>query len=75
MLWLADRTGELISNGAVVVLVRGFVSWLGGKLDPWPPGMQEEDRDRPWGSAALKPTLPALPSPNLSRVRPAVHAR
>ena len=75
MLWLADRIGVLMANGAVVVLVRGFVSWLGGKLDPWPSGVQEEDRDRPWASALLRPTLPALPSPHLSRVRPAVHTR
>jgi len=65
----------LLANGAVVVLVRGFVAWLGGKLDPWPPGVQEEDRDRPWGSGLVPPTAPALPKPDLSRVRPAVHAR
>jgi hypothetical protein len=75
MLWLADRIGVFMANGAVVVLVRGFVYWLGGKLDPWPYGVQEEDRDRPWGSRPLPPTLPTLPSPNLSRVQPAVHTR
>ena len=49
MLWLIDRAGIALSNGAVRVLVRGFVVWLGGRLDPWPPGVQEEDRDHPWG--------------------------
>ena len=75
MLWLVDRVGVLVANGAVVVLVRGFVSWGGGKPDPWPRGVQEEDRDQPWGSGPKSPTLPAPPSPTLSRVRPAVHAR
>lgn len=75
MLWLADRIGVVMASGAVVVLVRGFVCWVGGKLDPWPRGVQEEDRDRPWGSGRPPPTLPALPMPDLTRVRPAVHVR
>ena len=62
-------------EAVVVILVRGFVSWLDGRLDPWPRGVQEEDRDRPWGRALPPPTRQALQSPNLSRVRPAVHTR
>jgi hypothetical protein len=66
LLWLVDRAGVRLSDGAVVVLVRGFAAWLGGKTDPWPSGVQEEDRDRPWGSERL-----ALPT----RVHSAVHGR
>lgn len=75
MLWLAGRVGVMLADGAVVVLVRGFVAWLGGKFDPWPRGVQEEDRDRPWGRRLLPPTMPTLPRPQLNRVRPAVHTR
>jgi hypothetical protein len=57
MLFAIDRAGLALSDGAVRVLVRGFVAWLGGKLDPWPSGMQEEDRDQPWGRS-VSPSVP-----------------
>lgn len=67
MLWLIDRAGLFLSDGAVRVLVTGFVSWLGGKLDPWPRGIQEEDRDHPWGRGnPLQELMPTFP---LTRVK------
>ena len=77
MLWLADRIGVFMANGAVVVLVRGFVYWLGGKLDPWPHGVQEEDRDSRWGRPSQPPDQAPEPPPArapLTHVQPAVHA-
>ena len=45
-----------------------FTGWRG---DPWPRGVQEEDRDRPWGRAARTVDGKAQPEavPSLTRVR------
>jgi hypothetical protein len=34
---------------AVGGIARGLGPALGHRPDPWPPGVQEEDRDRRWG--------------------------
>ncbi len=49
-----------------------FAGW---RPDGWPRGVQEENRERPWGSRGPRPTRPTLPKPSLTRVRPAVHVR
>jgi hypothetical protein len=65
-----EKVAEAISQ-----LVGG---WRG---DGWPRGVQEEDRDRPWGRAAATSMLvrarDAFPdlTPALSRVRPVIRAR
>ena len=55
---------------ALSVLVGGF------RPDPWPRGVQEEDRDRPWGrrSGAEDPE-PQLRAPALQRVHPITQRR
>ena len=51
--------GYLILNLAASSKVSGAVEtwWAalfrGVRPDPWPRGVQEEDRDRPWGSAPV----------------------
>jgi hypothetical protein len=71
MLWSFDRVGLALSNGIVVGLVRGFTAWVGGKFDAWPSGLQEEDRDQPWGSgrSAVRASSPPPPVVPLVRVR------
>jgi hypothetical protein len=69
MLWLIDRAGVFLSSGAVRVLVSGFVAWLGGKFDPWPSGVQEEDRDQPWGRGSQASVAPTMA---LSKVHPSL---
>jgi hypothetical protein len=65
-----SSTGRLIS--AIASLVGGWRS------DPWPRGVQEEDRDGPWGSrlghVAVRTTIAVLKVP-LTRVRGAVSTR
>jgi hypothetical protein len=57
----------------------GFL-FTGPRPDGWPIGVQEEDRDRPWGRAT-KPSErpggsdPPSRSPTLVRVKPSVNAR
>ena len=67
---LAAFTGWLVhavSSGAIDRAVSAFAALLGGwRQDAWPRGVQEEDRDRPWGSAPLqtpKPLIQALIEP------------
>jgi hypothetical protein len=79
---LAAVTGLLVSRvgGRAFDSVAGAISQLVGgyRPDGWPAGVQEEDRDRPWGRAArrvTKATLPTMPRPSLTRVRPTVHTR
>jgi hypothetical protein len=56
--------------------ISAFGALLGGwRPDGWPRGVQEENRERPWGSRRPLPTRATLPKPSLSRVRAAVHMR
>ena len=79
---LAAATGLLVSRvggyafesvgGALTQLVGGY------RTEAWPAGVQEEDRDRPWGRASARAVARArltMPKPTLSRVRPTVHPR
>jgi hypothetical protein len=67
---LAALTGflvETVTSGAIDSAVSAFRELLGGwRADGWPIGVQEEDRDRPWGSGivdTVKPMLQALIDP------------
>ena len=68
--------GALSIDRAVSALAQFFGGWRG---DPWPRGVQEEDRDRPWGSrppdATSRAASNTAPKPVLSAVRPVVRAR
>ena len=79
---LAAATGLLVSRiggRAFESVLTAFAQLAGGyRGDGWPRGVQEEDRDRPWGRAArsdARAKLPQLPKPTLTRVRPTVHTR
>jgi hypothetical protein len=74
LVWLSRRAGVTLSDRVLVVLVRGFTGWRGSG-PAWPRGVQEEDRDRPWGRPPAQPAERPLPKPALSRVQPVVHAR
>jgi hypothetical protein len=61
---------------AMDLLIDAFARALGGwRADPWPVGVQEEDRDRPWGrgpqaaSDAADEPPPASVSPVQATVR------
>jgi hypothetical protein len=74
-LLLAGLTGwiiEAVTSGAIDRAVSAFRELIGGwRPDPWPRGVQEEDRDRPWGSTVTQdPGPPAVPTTHL-----AVHVR
>lgn len=71
--WLLQLAG-MRSLQSVIDAFGSLVS--GWRPDPWPRGVQEEDRDRPWGrrevrKAAPARTEPAL-KPTLTPVRPRV---
>jgi hypothetical protein len=77
--WLAVRVGVRTSDQTIAVVVRGFRGW---RSDSWPRGVQEEDRDRPWGwpdhsapksQQRLHDRPP--PAPKLVAVRPSTHLR
>ena len=68
---LAALTGwlvETVASGAIDRAVSAFRELIGGwRPDGWPRGVQEEDRDRPWGSGvvdAVRPLFKALLEPS-----------
>ena len=72
MLWLARRAGLTLSDRGVASLVIGFGRWTGREQIR---GEQEEDRDRPWGSAGAPARdnggdASDRPAPGLVLVRP-----
>ena len=71
LFWLAARAGFRISDQTISTLIRGFSSWSNGG---WPRGVQEEDRDRPWGRGRPTNTNTAH-VPKLTRVHGAVRPR
>ncbi|CAN5579411.1 hypothetical protein BH23CHL7_BH23CHL7_22990 [soil metagenome] len=75
----------VIGSGTLERAVSAFALLIGGwRPDPWPHGVQEEDRDRPWGwrllsrargrtaSVVLEEGAAAVPA---SRVRSRTKAR
>jgi hypothetical protein len=56
-LLIAALTGwlvETVASGTIERAISAFRELIGGwRPDPWPRGVQEEDRDRPWGSVAM----------------------
>jgi hypothetical protein len=71
LFWLAVRAGFRISDQTISMLVRGFRSWSN---EDWPRGVQEEDRDRPWGRGSREATTTAH-VPKLTRVHGVVRPR
>jgi hypothetical protein len=58
--------------------VGAIAQFLGGwRDDGWAHGVQEEDRDRPWGAATpasrYRLSVPEL-KPTVSRVKPRIHS-
>ena len=64
---------------AVVSFVGTMAALVGGwRPDPWPRGVHEEDRDRPWGRPETRaPGSGGMPPPSvqLTKVRGFVSAR
>jgi hypothetical protein len=73
--WLIANLGGASINRAVAA----FAALIGGwRPDPWPRGVQEEDRDRPWGRvppAGRGNDDQPEPSPTLIRLRPTIRSR
>ena len=61
-------------------LIDAISQLVGGWRPPgWPRGVQEEDRDTPWGrvqrSLSAKSTERSQPRPQLTRVQPSIRSR
>lgn len=78
---LAGLFAWLIANFGLVSLDRSvgtFTHLIGGwRPDGWPRGVQEEDRDRPWGFRAARSDSaePPPPTPKLTPLKPAIRRR
>jgi hypothetical protein len=58
--WLIGAIGATSIDRAVSALAQFF----GGlRPDPWPRGVQEEDRDQPWGTPVRVPRGVSQPAP------------
>ena len=61
---LAALTGwlvETVASGTIDRAISAFRELIGGwRPDPWPRGVQEEDRDRPWGSRVVDSIKPIV---------------
>jgi hypothetical protein len=56
--------------------VAAFTSLLGGyRADGWPQGVQEEDRDRPWGRTGAAPPEAEDGAVTVDAVRPVIRLR
>ncbi|CAN5806468.1 hypothetical protein BH24CHL6_BH24CHL6_01110 [soil metagenome] len=69
--WLVLRTAPPAIDRHIAALAGLLGGWRG---EGWPIGVQEEDRDRPWGWGA-PPVEEAAPTPSVSSVRPSVRLR
>ncbi|CAN5138915.1 hypothetical protein BH24CHL7_BH24CHL7_00140 [soil metagenome] len=73
---VAAATGLLSVTGTVAAFTGYFSGW---RPDPWPPGVQEEDPERPWGRPARRTrgevTEPPLSAPTLTPLRPQIRQR
>lgn len=50
---------EAVAGGAIDRAISAFRELIGGwRPDGWPRGVQEEDRDRPWGSGTSSISQP-----------------
>src|SRR4051812_23633233 len=68
--WLAARSGFRLDDGRAVASI---VTGLQRTTNDWPIGVQEEDRDQPWGKGpAPAPDLDPPPVVNVTRVESAV---
>jgi hypothetical protein len=62
-------------------VIEALADLIGGwRGDGWPRGVQEEDRDTPWGRirrslGAKGPVEPPAPRPKLVRVQPTIRTR
>jgi hypothetical protein len=72
---LAVGVLDIFSRACEHVISAFGAVFAGWRPDGWPRGVQEENRERPWGSRRPAPTRPTLPRPSLTRVRAAVHIR
>jgi hypothetical protein len=73
---VAAATGLFSISGTVAALTDYFAGW---HADPWPRGVQEEDRNRPWGRPERRERSeapePPLPAPTLTPVRAQIRQR
>jgi hypothetical protein len=69
--WLFLRTAPHAIDRHIAALVSLIGGW---REDGWPIGVQEEDRDRPWGWGA-PPAEATEESVSVSAVRPSVRLR
>lgn len=71
---LAALTGwmiEAVAGGAIDRAISAFRELIGGwRPDGWPRGVQEEDRDRPWGRGTPPITQPLI----RALIEPTAHA-
>ena len=68
---LAGMAIQAVTNGILDRAVAGFRELIGGwRGDGWPRGVQEEDRDRPWGRGAVATVGPMVKA----LIEPATHA-
>lgn len=83
---LAALTGWIIANSHLLLsdeTVGAFSRLVGGwRGDGWPRGVQEEDRDRPWGHGPSRDPTTATdaddepyPLPTLTPLRPHIRGR
>ena len=61
-------------------VIEALADLLGGwRGEGWPRGLQEEDRDTPWGrmrrASSQEATEPPAPSPTVVRVQPTIRNR
>ena len=71
--WLISSIGAKSIDSAVSALAQLVGGW---RPDPWPRGVQEEDRDLPWGTPARgsrgRSAPDAAPQPKLFAVQAVV---
>ena len=70
---LAALTGwliEFVASGTIDRAVSAFRELIGGwRPDGWPRGVQEEDRDRPWGNGVVDTIKPMIQAVATSQVK------
>ena len=69
IVWALVRMPRLWAQDSSSQLARGLRAW---RPDGWPQGVQEEDRDRPWGRgcAAASAEQPEIDLPEIGEPRP-----
>lgn len=72
---------RFVGFGSLDRFSAGISQLVGGwRAEAWPRGVQEEDRERPWGRSAAaevnsEPQADVLLAPSLTPVRPSVRPR